>query len=46
VGELEAHVLAGYDRDSTPTERRLVELAADLALVASLLADHIDHCCQ
>lgn len=46
TGELEARVLGDFDRASTPVEQRLTELAADLALVATLLADHIERCCR
>lgn len=42
AGELEARVLTDFDRGSTPTEVRLAELAADIALVATLLADEIN----
>jgi len=43
VGELEARVLAEFDREgNTPMDVQIAEICADIALVATLLADEIN----
>ena len=44
AGELEAQVLAEFDRPSTVSAVQIAELAVDVALVATLIDDHIEDC--
>jgi hypothetical protein len=46
AGELETRVRDEFEQPSTVSAMQMALLAADIALVASLLADYIEHSCR
>jgi hypothetical protein len=46
AGELETRVRDEFAQPSTVSAMQIALLAADIALVASLLADYIEHSCR